>query len=59
MVLALERGGLITRKPGTARSIRLLVDPEILPTLKAAQDQTISPLCSATRLSSLGARRRV
>lgn len=41
MVLALERGGFITRTPGAARSIRLRVDPDTLPTLKAAQDQTV------------------
>ena len=41
MVLALERGGFITRTPGAARSIRLLVEPERLPTLKAAQVQTV------------------
>ena len=41
MVLALERAGLITRTPGAPRSIRLLVDPETLPTLKTTQDQTV------------------
>ncbi len=41
MVLALERAGLITRTPGAARSIRLLVNPETLPALKAAHDQTV------------------
>ena len=41
MVLVLERGGFITRTPGAARSIRLRVAPETLPTLKAAQDQTV------------------
>jgi Mn-dependent DtxR family transcriptional regulator len=34
MVQALERAGLIQKKPGVARSIKLLVDPEILPVLK-------------------------
>lgn len=34
MVLTLERQGFISRNPGTARSIQLLVDPEILPKLK-------------------------
>jgi Mn-dependent DtxR family transcriptional regulator len=33
MVLALERGGFITRQPRTARSIQLLVDPKHLPEL--------------------------
>ena len=34
MVLTLERNGWISRKPATARSIQLLVDPEILPKLQ-------------------------
>ena len=34
MVLTLELKGWITRKPGIARSIQLLVDPEILPKLQ-------------------------
>jgi Mn-dependent DtxR family transcriptional regulator len=38
MVLTLERAGLIRRKPGVARSIQLLVEPEALPVL---QNQTV------------------
>jgi Mn-dependent DtxR family transcriptional regulator len=34
MVLTLERAGLITRKPGVARSIEMLVEPEHLPALR-------------------------
>ena len=34
MVLNLERLRLISRKPGVARSIELLVDPDILPKLQ-------------------------
>jgi len=34
MVLKLEQLGLITRTPGTARSIELLVPPEQLPVLR-------------------------
>jgi len=34
MVLTLERNGLITRAPGVARSIRLLLAPEALPILR-------------------------
>lgn len=34
MVLTLERAGFIRRKPRTARSIELLVDPEHLPDLR-------------------------
>jgi len=33
MVLTLERQGLITRQPKTARSIELMVDPKCLPEL--------------------------
>src|SRR4051812_162120 len=33
MVITLERGGLIRRRPGTARSIEVLVDPRALPPL--------------------------
>jgi hypothetical protein len=39
MVLTLERCGLIRRQPGIARSIKLLVDPETLPLLRASDDQ--------------------
>ncbi len=34
MVLTLERAGLIKRRPGVARSIQLLIDPEYLPVLR-------------------------
>ena len=34
MVLTLERDGWIRRTPGTARSIEVLVDPELLPVLR-------------------------
>lgn len=34
MLLALERQGFISRKPGAARSINLLINPENLPTLQ-------------------------
>ena len=34
MVLTLERLGLISRKPGVARSIALLVEPHTLPKLQ-------------------------
>jgi DNA-binding MarR family transcriptional regulator len=33
MILTLERGGLIRRQPGVARSIEVLVAPEHLPVL--------------------------
>jgi DNA-binding MarR family transcriptional regulator len=34
MILTLELGGFIERTPGQARSVRLLVRPEHLPTLE-------------------------
>jgi Mn-dependent DtxR family transcriptional regulator len=34
MVLTLERQGFIKRQPGVARSIEMLVDPELLPVLR-------------------------
>jgi Mn-dependent DtxR family transcriptional regulator len=34
MVLTLERAGLIRRTPGAARSIEMLVAPELLPVLR-------------------------
>ena len=34
MVLTLERKGFISRKAASARSIRLLIDPAILPALQ-------------------------
>jgi len=41
MVLTLERAGLLRRRPGVARSIELLVDPESLPALLGNQNQTV------------------
>jgi SOS-response transcriptional repressor LexA len=47
MILTLERQGFIERTPGAPRSIRILGDPDTLPTLRAAQDQTVkSPVLS-------------
>src|SRR6202162_5401943 len=47
MVLTLERSGLIRRQPGMARSIKVLVDPEALPPLRASHDQLVkSPVQS-------------
>ena len=47
MVLTLERNGLIRRQPGRARSIKVLVDPEALPPLRASHDQLVkSPVQS-------------
>ena len=41
MVLTLERAGLIRRRPGVARSIELLVDPECLPLLRPSTEQIV------------------
>src|SRR3982074_933874 len=40
MVLTLERASLIRRKPGVARSIELLIEPEKLPILLAQPVKT-------------------
>ena len=34
MVLTLERAGLIRRQPGVARSIEILIAPELVPVLR-------------------------
>jgi len=34
MVLTLERAGFIARRPGVARSIKMLIDPQHLPALR-------------------------
>lgn len=47
MILTLERQGFISRTPGAARSMQVLVDPDMLPTLRPAQAQTVkSPVQS-------------
>lgn len=40
MVLTLERAGLIRRRPGVARSIEVLVQPDALPPLRPSVEQT-------------------
>jgi DNA-binding MarR family transcriptional regulator len=44
MVLGLERDGLITRQPGVARSINILVPPQDLPILDWLQINSSKPL---------------
>ena len=39
MVLTLERAGLIQRRPGLARSIKVLLDAQLLPPLRPSHDQ--------------------
>jgi DNA-binding MarR family transcriptional regulator len=49
MVITLERNGLIRRRPGTARTIEVLVDPRALPA--PSEPVTINPsilLCRGT-----------
>lgn len=41
MLLTLEREGLISRRAGVPRSIAVLVDPDLLPTLKPAPAQPV------------------
>jgi DNA-binding MarR family transcriptional regulator len=40
-LLTLEKAGLISRKPGVARSVTVLVDRDHLPRLDSAEDQTV------------------
>jgi len=46
MVVSLEKAGLITRKPGVARSITVLVDRKALPELAASHDQPVKTTVS-------------
>jgi DNA-binding MarR family transcriptional regulator len=41
MILTLEREGLIRRRPGVARSIEVLVDPQALPPLQPSLLQPV------------------
>ena len=41
MLLALECAGLIARKPGAPRSIKVMVDPSALPTLNPVNPQPV------------------
>jgi len=41
MVLTLERAGLIRRLPGVARSVKVLLDPEALPSLRPSDEQLV------------------
>jgi DNA-binding MarR family transcriptional regulator len=41
MVVTLEKAGLITRQPGVARSIMVLVDRSALPELCSERDQPV------------------
>jgi DNA-binding MarR family transcriptional regulator len=41
MIVSLEKAGLISRRPGVARSIAVLVDRKTLPELAPSQDQPV------------------
>ena len=41
MLLTLEKAGLISRKPGVARCVAVLVNRDRLPRLDLAEDQTV------------------
>ena len=47
MLLTLEKAGLISRRPGGARCVTVLVDHDHLPRLYPAKNQTV--ITSATR----------
>ena len=51
MVLTLERRGLIRRVPGQARSISLIISPELLPPLGTGSFSAISNIKNVTRKS--------
>lgn len=46
MIVSLERAGLISRQPGMARSIAVLVDRATVPQLAASQDQPVKTTVS-------------
>ncbi|QCY09544.1 MarR family transcriptional regulator [Pseudomonas sp. MPC6] len=41
MLLTLEKAGLISRQPGCARSVSVLVEYDVLPRLESVEDQTV------------------
>lgn len=41
MIVTLERAGFIHRPPGTARSVRVVVDPGQLPPLRPTAEQLV------------------
>ncbi len=41
MLLTLEKAGLISRRPGVARCVRVMVDRDHLPRLNPTDDQTV------------------
>jgi DNA-binding MarR family transcriptional regulator len=53
MVLTLEKVGLITRQPGVARSIALLVEPKALPELRSEHVQPVKTSVQRYSLSIL------
>jgi hypothetical protein len=53
MVLTLERAGLIRRQPGVARSIQVLVNPEVLPPLRPNHDQPVNILCAEVLVAQI------
>ena len=46
MLLTLEKAGLISRQPGVARSVTVLLGRDHLPRLEPAQDQTVKSSAS-------------
>jgi DNA-binding MarR family transcriptional regulator len=46
MIVSLEKAGLISRRPGLARSVVVLVDRKVLPELIAVQDQPVKTTVS-------------
>jgi hypothetical protein len=46
MIVSLEKAGLISRRPGLARSVVVRVNRKVLPELIAAQDQPVKTTVS-------------
>ena len=56
MLLTLERGGLISRRPGAPRSIAVLVDRSALPALEPGHGQPVKTTVSRSWFPSLSKR---
>ncbi len=52
MIASLEKRGLIARQPGKARSIRLLIEPELLPALPGTASAPSMPSLAAASVAT-------
>jgi len=58
MVLTLERAGLVRRQPGVARSLEVLIAPELLPVLRSPDSKSDRQPCSSSAAYNGGNRRQ-